>query len=520
MVTTSNGQSTSVWMATAVLPPCGPLDGDAQADVCVVGAGIAGLTTAYNLVRAGRRVLVLDSGALCAGQTQRTTAHLSNEIDDRYLEIERYHGAEGARLAAQSHGAAIDFIEETCQRENIDCDFRRLDGYLFAPPDEKPGLLAKERDAARRAGLDADLVGSPLSFTDLGPCLRFPRQGQFHPLRYLAGLADRITGPGGRICTHTHVKGVAGGRPAKVTTADGKTVTCDAVVVATNSPINDQYVIHTKQAPYISYVIAGRVPRDSVPYLLLWDTPDPYHYVRLQPEPDGAHDLLIVGGEDHKTGQADDLGERWAALERWTRRLFPMFQTADHRWSGQVMETIDGLAYIGRNPRDADNVFVATGDSGMGMTHGTIAGLLIPELIQGRDHPWAKLYDPSRKTLRAAAEYLSENLNVVGQYGAWLTPGEVHSIDEIPPGGGALVRRGLKKVAVYRDAEGVTHERSAACPHLGCIVEWNADEKTWDCPCHGSRFDCLGRVINGPSNADLAEAPKAEEARTPQAAAK
>jgi nitrite reductase/ring-hydroxylating ferredoxin subunit len=240
---------------------------------------------------------------------------------------------------------------------------------------------------------------------------------------------------------------------------------------------------------------------------LYWDTLDAYHYIRTQPI-DSLTDLLIVGGEDHKSGQADDQVERWGRLVEWTRSRFAMAGPVQHRWSGMVMETTDGLAFIGRNPMDEDNVYIATGDSGMGMTHGTIAGLLLTDLILGRDNPWSQIYDPSRKPVWGMAwrEFLSENLNVAKEYAKdWLGGSDVSTEEEIALGEGAVMRRGLGKVAIYRDERGVCHEHSAVCPHLECIVHWNGAEKTWDCPCHGSRFDALGRVIAGPANSPLAE---------------
>ena len=507
----NSGQSTSLWMATASVPGGAALSEDARADVCVVGAGIAGLTTAYILARLGKSVVVLDDGPIGGGQTQRTTAHLSNALDDRYVEIERLHGPEGARLAAESHSAAIDRIEAIVAEEGIDCDFLRLDGFLFLAPGDSKDMLDRELAAAHRAGLSGVelLPRAPLSTFDTGPCLRFPRQGQFHPLNYLKGLARAIQRDGGRICNGTHAQGIEGGASAKVTTASGAVVSAGAVVVATNSPVNDLVAMHTKQAPYLTYVIGAQVPRGSVAAGLYWDTLDPYHYVRLQ-SPSSADDesnnfdILIVGGEDHKTGQADDQDERYVRLEAWARERFPMMREVGYRWSGQVMETIDGLAFIGPNPLDKPNVFIVTGDSGMGMTHGTIAGILLTDLILGRENRWASLYDPSRKTLRALGEFAKENLNVAKQYADWLTGGDVGSPGDVSPGTGAVVRRGLSKVAIYRDDSGIVHECSAVCPHLGCIVAWNAAEQTWDCPCHGSRFDRLGTVIGGPANSNLA----------------
>jgi glycine/D-amino acid oxidase-like deaminating enzyme/nitrite reductase/ring-hydroxylating ferredoxin subunit len=482
-------------------PQFPPLAANARADVCVVGAGIAGMTTAYLLTKKGRRVLVIDDGPIGGGMTCRTTAHLTNAIDDRYHEVEKMHGEEGARLACRSHFAAIEAIEAICENEGIEAEFARVDGYLFNPPDGDPDELVREYSAALRAGVEG-LVWvdrAPIEAFNTGRCLRFPRQGQFHPMKYLAGLAAAIVREGGIIHCGTHAQQIHDGEQPYVITSAGHRIDCQDVVVATNTPVNDRVAIHTKQAPYITYVVALRVPRGTVDTALYWDTLDAYHYVRLQ-EPDG--EVLIVGGEDHKTGQADDSERRWANLELWARERFPMAREVLHRWMGQVMETYDYLAFAGRNPGDK-HVFIATGDSGMGMTHGTIAGIVIADLVNGVEVPWAKLYDPGRITLKAAREFTRENANVAWQYTDWVRPGEVKSPEEIREGRGAIVRRGVHKIAVYRDAAGELHERSARCTHLGCVVHWNAADSTWDCKCHGSRFDALGHVINGPANADL-----------------
>ncbi len=295
----------SVWAATAPLPQFTPLEQNVHVDVCVVGAGIAGLTTAYLLARSGRRVAVLDDGPVGGGMTQMTTGHLVNQFDDRYFELEKLHGREGARLAADSHSAAIERIETIVRQERIDCDFTRLDGYLFLAEGDKRETLEQELEAAHRAGLRAvELVErAPYPSFDTGPCLRFPNQGQFHPLKYLKGLADAIHREGSRIFTGSHADHIDGGVPALVH-AGRHVVTADAVVVATNVPVNDRVAIHTKQAPYMTYVIGARIPANAVPPLLSWDTGDPYHYIRTY------HDLLIVGGEDHKTGQASDSPQR------------------------------------------------------------------------------------------------------------------------------------------------------------------------------------------------------------------
>lgn len=499
----------SIWMDTAEVAAHSSLVKSMQADVCVVGAGIAGLTVAYLLGREGKSVVVLDHGSIGGGMTERTTAHLSNAIDAGYSEIERLHGEEGAGLTALSHTAAIDCIEAIIAEEGFACDFERLDGYLFAPPGQATDILERELSAAHRAGLtDVELVErAPIDSFDTGVCLRFPQQAQFHPLRYLAGLAGAIERDGGQIFTDTHVSKVDSDAPLRVETANGLTVTAEALVIATNSPIHSSVTIHARQSPYTTYVIGARVPRGSVTRALYWDTNDPYHYVRLQDvHARGVkYDFLIVGGEDHRSGQDDDRDERLSRLESWARVRFPMMQSVEYRWSGQVMESADGLALIGRNPGDPRNIYIVTGDSGMGMTHGTIAGILITDLIMGRQSSWAPLYDPARNTPLALVQYAKENLNIARQFVEdHLTGGDVDSSGEIAPNDGAVIRRGLNKIAVYRDEQGTLHERSAVCTHLGCIVGWNRMEKTWDCPCHGSRFDCKGQVLGGPAASDLA----------------
>jgi glycine/D-amino acid oxidase-like deaminating enzyme/nitrite reductase/ring-hydroxylating ferredoxin subunit len=506
-----SGATESLWMDTVDSVSYPPLMEDARAHVCVIGAGIAGMTTAYLLAREGKAVVVIDNGPVGSGQTGRTTAHISNALDDRYFQIAKLFGDEGARRAAESHTAAIQRIEAIAELEDIDCDFERLDGFLFLHEGGKREILDDELEATHLAGLaDTGLFArAPIDSFDTGVALRFPRQAQFHPLKYLNGLASAITRDGGRIYCGTQARDIEDGIPAKVTTADGHTITAEDIVVATNSPVNDWMVMHTKQAPYRTYVVGLRVPTGSIPHMLLWDTGDPYHYIRVHPadKPGADYEVLIVGGEDHKTGQAQNTAERFTRLENWARQRFPVAQDVIYRWSGQVLEPVDAMAFIGKNPGSDEHVYIATGDSGNGITHGTVAGILLTDLITGVENPWADLYDPSRITFRSATDYARENLNVAEQYSTWLTPGDVGSAEEIPNNSGAVIRRGMRKIAVYRDASGNISKCSAVCTHLYCIVDWNDTEKTWDCPCHGSRFDPYGKVVNGPAITDLEAVP-------------
>lgn len=508
-----SGASLPVWVENIAMPVTSPLQDNIRCDVCIVGAGIAGVTTAYLLAKEGRDVVLLEAKEIGGGETSRTTAHLSNALDERFDELIRLFGEDGARLAAQSHGKAIDKIEEIIKDEKIDCDFTRVDGYLFATDNKQQDDLMKELEALQKIGwLNVVLrKHSPLSTLTEYPCLQYPNQAHFHVLKYLSGLAKSFLEAGGRIFTKTKIERFETGPVVSAISKEGHAVAANHLVVTTNTPINDMVTMHTKQAPYRTYAIGLAVRQGEVPDALYWDMEDPYHYVRLLKVKTGGDnaedlDLLIVGGEDHKTGQAENLSRRFDALERWTRKHFPMAKEVVYRWSGQVLEPVDGLGFIGRNPGDSENVYIATGDSGHGMTHSTIAGMLITDLIQGRPNPWEKLYDPARKNTKSVGEFLKENLNVAAQFKDFVTPGEVNDPMEVLPGTGKIMRKGMSKVAVYCDQDGVRHQCSAVCTHLGCLVNWNEVERSWDCPCHGSRFDPFGRVITGPATKDLGPA--------------
>lgn len=496
--------STSVWMATADAPRFPSLQADVDAAVCVIGAGIAGVTTAYLLAREGRSVVLIDAVNVGAGETGRTTAHFFPP-DNRYFEIERSFGADSARLVADSFHRATDLVESIVRSENIACEFERLDGYLFSLSEAGHADLDRELDAARRAGEAVDkLARVPgLSF-DTGPCVRFANQAQFHPLKYLNGLAAAFVRHGGKVYAQTRATGVDSVDDARVVTTPRGIIRAGSVVVATNTPFNDRVILHTKQAAYRSYVIGVRVPAGSVPRILLWDNGDPYYYVRLATlDADADHEILVAGGADHKVGQDAHPQHRYDQIEAWVRERYPMAGAVDFRWSGTVMEPADGLGYLGRNPMGDRNVYLISGDSGNGMSHCTAGAILVSDLIMGRKNAWEALYAPSRKATHGLAEFVKEQANTLAQYGDWLTGGEVDSVQDVAAGEGAILRDGTRKLAVYRDVDGELHALSAVCPHLGCIVSWNGAEKSWDCPCHGSRFDAMGAVLHGPAHRAL-----------------
>ncbi|MDQ3191422.1 MAG: FAD-dependent oxidoreductase [Bacteroidota bacterium] len=504
----TSGQNNTFWINSAVPVSYSELQKNIEVDTVIVGGGIAGVTTAYMLVKEGRTVAIVEDGYIGSGETGRTTAHIVNALDDRYFEIEKIFGQEGARLAAQSHTTAIEMIEKIVYEEAIPCDFERLNGYLFLHPSDIEDSIEEEYRATQRAGINTKIEDRVFGIpSEKGPCLSFPNQAQFHPMKYLKGLCEVITSFGGMIFTGTHAKTID---KNGIVTSKGFKIKAKHIVIATNSPVNNKVVLHTKQAPYRTYVIGAKVPKNTLPKALWWDTGDhdskwhtnPYHYVRLQSY-DHKYDLLIIGGEDHKTGQDDEkIIDRFQKLKNWALERFPI-EEIEYKWSGQVMEPVDCLAFIGRNPLDSDNVYIVTGDSGNGMTHGTIAGILISDLINGRKNEWEEIYDPSRIHLESTKEYIEENINVTKQYSDLLKGDKVQSEDFLNEGEGAIIRNGIKKLAVFKDQFGEIHAYSAICPHLKCVVHWNNDEKSFDCPCHGSRFTCYGKVVNGPANSDL-----------------
>lgn len=507
----SSGHTTSLWTDTVSPLKYESLSRNIETDVVIVGGGIAGLSVAYNLSKAGKKVVVVEDGYLGSGETGRTTAHITNALDDRYFEIQKIHGREVAQLAAESHTQAIGFIKETVATENIDCDFCELDGHLFLHPSDTRKTIDDEFSATREVLLTTSLSEETVTgmASQAGPFLTFKNQAQFHPLRYMKGLAEAIIKYGGEIYTSTRATEI---NKNGVQTKDFE-IKANHVVVTTNTPVNDMVTMHTKQYPYRSYVIAVMIPKNSLKPALWWDTGDhdskwitmPYHYVRMYQYND-QNDLLIVGGQDHKTGQADaeDLPEqdRYEALSSWAKERFPMMGEEIYRWSGQVMEPIDALAFIGRNPGDK-NIYIATGDSGNGITHGTIAGLLITDLIVEKENKWEKLYDPSRLMLHSLGDYLHEAGNMAAQYIDFFKGENVSAIDELATSQGVVISEGLKKVAVFKNTNGTLNTFSAICPHLGCVLQWNGSEKSFDCPCHGSRFTHEGKLINGPANTDL-----------------
>jgi glycine/D-amino acid oxidase-like deaminating enzyme/nitrite reductase/ring-hydroxylating ferredoxin subunit len=492
-------QSRSLWMDT-VVAEVPALAENRRADTVVVGSGIAGLSTAYELACRGQKVLVLDRGRIAGGMTARTSAHLTSQSDDGFKTVIQARGLEGAKTFYESHAAAIDRIEAVAEDEGIECHFRRVNGYLFPAIGKDPAQeLNPEFEATKKVGMPIERhSGLPFNGLEKARSLRYPNLATFHPLRYLRGVADAFTKRGGELFANTTVTNVEEKEgTVTVRTANGAFVEAAKAVIATNAPINDRFTLHTQLAPYRTYAMAITIERDSIEDALYWDTLDPYHYVRLE-SGRGPTQYVIVGGADHKTGEVDDAWARFEGIESWIRALLPKLGNVTHRWSGQTLDPIDYAAFIGYNPGN-DHILVHTGDSGQGLTHGVVGSLLLSRLIAGDGCPWADFYAPSRVTLAAAKNFLAENVTAVKNFAQYLAPGELASIDDLQQGKGAIIREGRRKIAAYRDDNGQLHRVSAACTHVGCHLHWNSFERCWDCPCHGSHFAIDGTALNGPA---------------------
>ncbi|MGH8580166.1 MAG: FAD-dependent oxidoreductase [Gammaproteobacteria bacterium] len=489
-----SGQPTSLWLATTPETDFPALQGKVAVDVAIIGGGLAGLTAAVLLKESGTTVAVIEAGRVIQGVTGYTTAKVTSLHGLIYDHLIRQFGLEKTGAYAEANQSAIEQIADWIRDKAIDCDFTRTEAYTYTESAKEVGRLEAEAEAALKLGLPASFTERvPLPFPAKG-AVRFDNQGKFHPRKYLLALAGCIPGEGSHIFERTRVLDIQEGEPCVVATEQG-TISARDVVIASHFPIYDKAFFFARMTSHRSYVLALGI-EGAIPDGMFIST-EPFHSLRSHRVEKS--ELLLVGGEGHKTGQGGDTVARYQRLEAWARERFAV-RSVRYRWSTQDNRTFDRVPYVGRATPRARHVYLATGFGGWGMTNGTAAGRLLCDLILGRPNA-AALYDPNRFKLAAIAKLVKEYLNVAARFIGDRLKGAKR--ENLAPGEGSIVDSGRGRVAMHKAQDGTVHTLSAACTHMGCLVNWNAAEQSWDCPCHGSRFAADGKVLHGPAVKDL-----------------
>lgn len=493
-------RNTSLWIGTTPVTNYPPLSGAIDVDVAVIGAGITGLSVAALLKRTGVRVAVIEAGRVCAGATGNTTAKLTSLHGRIYHDLLQEAGKEQAQQYADANQAAIEQVAALVKEHAIDCDFRRAAAYTYTEDHTQVKAIQAEVEASQQLGLPASFTETAELPYPIQGAVRFDNQAMFHPRKYCLALAELIDGDGSHLFEMSRVTDVEEGSPHKITIGDGS-VRAQHVVLATQIPFLDRGGFFAKTSPSRSYAMAVRVGGDA-PEGMYLSVDSPTRSVR--PHRDGDETVVIIGGEGHKVGQDEDTRRRYDALEQWGREQFDI-QSIDYRWSAQDYMPVDDVPYIGQLTPDSDRIYVATGFRKWGMTTGTVAGMVLSDAILGRENPWSSVFDSTRADItRSAKQFITENANVAKRFvGDRLDLAKAPGLLELAPGDGMVVEVDGKKMAAYRDEQGTVHAVSPICSHLGCAVAWNTAERTWDCPCHGSRYDYDGHAIQGPTVKDL-----------------
>jgi len=492
----------SLWIESTPGTSYSPLSERLDVEVAIVGGGIAGITAALLLKRAGKSVALLDAKRILHGATGFTTAKVTAAHNIVYTSVEKKFGEDGARLYAEANQAALELIGRLVEEESLDCEFERRSNYVYCESADERKTIEQEVEAARRAGLGAALVEeTPLPYP-IECAFRLDDQAQFHPRKYLLPLAEQINGDGSHVFELTRVLDLNGSGPVRVETDRGS-LTCQDVILASHLPFADRGLFFAKAHPERSYAVAARIEPEQDPRGMYINISTATRSVRTARDEQGL--LLLLGGEGHKPGTEPYPEARYRALEKFGRRHWGV-EDFPYRWSTQDYTPVDGVPYVGRLTRRSEHVYVATGFKKWGMTNGSAAAMILTDTILGRPNPWADLFDSKRlKPLASAPMFIKQNAMVAKHFfGDRLDRGGKDAVlKQLAPGEGQLVSLGGRKTAAYRDDAGHLHTLSPTCTHLGCHVNWNPAERSWDCPCHGSRFSGEGVVIQGPATRDL-----------------
>ncbi|MEX2594648.1 MAG: FAD-dependent oxidoreductase [Anditalea sp.] len=494
----------AVWSSTTDSKTYPPLSGNIKAEIAIVGAGITGLSVAYHLAKAGKNVVILEQYQVGKGTTGSSTGNLYAPIDERLFSIGSKHNEDAMRMVAKSRTAAIAFIEQRVQEYGLDCGYHRVPWHLFTTPDtnSQNSQVQKEKEAAIKAGLKvSDTI--PVNFPfEVEALLTIDQQAQFNPLKYVQQLAASIAGGNCRIYENTQVTKVEDGVPCTVHTANG-TVKAEKVVMATHSP-KGIYGVHTAMEPYREYALAVRLKGELPAPGVYWHVQSGPQY-SIRPYRNEHGNYLLVLGEPHKVGNKSSNEDSLKKVEAYLRAHFEV-EEIEYSWAAQNYKPADNLPYIGTSPLQT-NTYLATGFAADGLTYGTLSGMIISDSILGKDNPWAELYDPKRFTpVASATKFIKENVTVATHLlKDYLFYGQAKELKEIKAGEGKTIKLNNERLAAYRDDQGKIHVVSGICTHMGCIVHWNNAEKSWDCPCHGSRFSVDGQVLEGPAYTGLAK---------------
>ncbi|UPV73431.1 FAD-dependent oxidoreductase [Halorussus limi] len=497
------GKDASLWLDTTDRTDFPAMDGDRHVDTAVVGGGIAGVTAALHAAEAGQSVVLLERDRIVEGVTGKTTAKVTAQHGLIYDDLVDKHGRDAARQYARANAAAVEEIAERVERHDIDCGFERLPAYTYAADEDQRAAVGREATVAEGLDLPAEFVTDPPFPADTPGAVKFADQAQFHPRKYLLELADEISGDEAHVFEQTKVTDVDdGGRddPCRVKTENG-TVTAESVLLTTHFPIEDPAFYFARQYPKRSYVLAVELAEEP-PEGMFYRDQSPYFSARPVPNADGP--TMLVGGQNHKTGQGGSTADRYRKLEAQARDHFDV-ESVEYRWSTQDYVSVDKIPFVGELGPTTHDVYVATGFGGWGMTNGTATGKMLAEYARGKSPQWSDAFDPERIDPEAGGkEFLKENLDVGKEFTRDWAKAPFRGEDpNVAPGEGEVIRRGGKQYAVARDDDGEIHVTSAVCTHMDCIVHWNDAERSWDCPCHGSRFSIDGEVLDGPAVEDL-----------------
>lgn len=501
----------SIWNAFGQTTDFPSLHEDITADTVIIGGGITGISAGRLLADNGQKVAVLEALKVGGGTTSHSTGNLYVMTDQLLSSLQSKYDSETVKRVVAGRMQALRLIEQNIERYNLDCDFTKCDWYLYSDSEKNDGKVNEELRVAREIGLDAEEAGAgDLPFA-ISRAMKLPQQAQFNPMRYVQGLANTLQSDNCRIYEFTKVETIEEKNDVFIVQTPGGNVRANNVLHATHTP-KGIMLVQTLLGPYREYGIACRLKGEPPPEGVYWGYTDSGEKYSTRSYVRGSERFLIVVGQPHKVGQAKNNKDCIASLEAFASNHFEVVEVI-YRWGGQHYRPADLLPYIGRTDKDK-NIFIASGYSTDGLVYGTLAGSIVADLVMGKANEWAELYDPSRhQPAKAARNFVKENINVAGQYLKDL-PGAVEAGDfsSVKAGEGKIVGKDRQKLAVYRRENGQLVIRSAECTHMACIVNWNDAEKTWDCPCHGSRFKPDGTVLEGPAFHALHEVRiKAEE---------